>query len=551
MTAVLSISKMGAGQAKYYLDLAREDYYLEGGEPPGRWMGSGVRSLRLPEKVERQHLKRLFAGQDPDIGVFMGQEQHYTDGRSRQPGWDCTFNAPKSVSVFWSQADEGTRAIIESAQRRAVSAAVGYLEDNAAWCRRGASGMELEKAKLVVATFEHGTSRAQDPHLHTHALVLNVAPREDATWGALVSRPLFRHKMAAGAVYRAELSLLLQMELGLRVELDHAQSFRLSDVPKSVVEFFSKRRAEILAAIHEFGSAHPKVADMLTLKTRTSKEHVARQKLFEQWQREGQDLGFGPKQANVLRGSPGPGTRAEFERAMFVAQGLVAGAVPGLLGFQSTYREARLVQAVAVQGQAHPVGAAVLRQAVQDYLTHDPEVVQIPGRDSDVQYTTRAVIDLERRMLAAAKRLHASSSHRRPFNQPLVGAFKHSLDADLGTALQGLLDQEGSLRVLSWVLELWPIQGLGRGRRGVEERPLQRHRMRYQRGRRAGVGEEPGVGAGAHRRRCAPREHDLPTGEGSLLPFHAEDGIGSASGSASRHYLGRRQRAARRHRHDA
>ena len=39
---MLSISAMASGQDAYYLSLAKEDYYLAGGEPPGRWAGGGA-----------------------------------------------------------------------------------------------------------------------------------------------------------------------------------------------------------------------------------------------------------------------------------------------------------------------------------------------------------------------------------------------------------------------------------------------------------------------------------------------------------------------------
>lgn len=42
---MLSIGAMAAGQDKYYLRLATEDYYLAGGEPPGRWWGRGAEHL--------------------------------------------------------------------------------------------------------------------------------------------------------------------------------------------------------------------------------------------------------------------------------------------------------------------------------------------------------------------------------------------------------------------------------------------------------------------------------------------------------------------------
>ncbi|MEO1718295.1 MAG: relaxase domain-containing protein, partial [Planctomycetota bacterium] len=38
---------MSSGQQSYYTQLAREDYYLEGGEPPGQWRGQGAEALSL------------------------------------------------------------------------------------------------------------------------------------------------------------------------------------------------------------------------------------------------------------------------------------------------------------------------------------------------------------------------------------------------------------------------------------------------------------------------------------------------------------------------
>ena len=44
---MLSIGAMGSGREEYYLNLAREDYYVAGGEPPGRWLGQGAEALGL------------------------------------------------------------------------------------------------------------------------------------------------------------------------------------------------------------------------------------------------------------------------------------------------------------------------------------------------------------------------------------------------------------------------------------------------------------------------------------------------------------------------
>ena len=73
---MLSISKMAAGQEAYYLDLAREDYYLAGGEPPGIWHGSFAKKLGLSGQVEKSELKALFEGHHPQSGKDLVQKQN-------------------------------------------------------------------------------------------------------------------------------------------------------------------------------------------------------------------------------------------------------------------------------------------------------------------------------------------------------------------------------------------------------------------------------------------------------------------------------------------
>ena len=108
---MLSISPpmKGAGQGNYYLQLAREDYYLEGGEPPGRWVGLGAEALSLDGVVDRESLHNLLSGFDPKGREAWVQNPGSND---RQSGWDLTFSAPKSVSVLWSQLPSGERAAI-------------------------------------------------------------------------------------------------------------------------------------------------------------------------------------------------------------------------------------------------------------------------------------------------------------------------------------------------------------------------------------------------------------------------------------------------------
>ena len=101
---MLSISKPmhGAGQGNYYLGLAREDYYLSGGEPPGLWHGEGASRLGLSGVVEPEKFRNLLNGFSPDRLHPLAQNAGRND---RQSGWDLTFSAPKSVSVLWALSD--------------------------------------------------------------------------------------------------------------------------------------------------------------------------------------------------------------------------------------------------------------------------------------------------------------------------------------------------------------------------------------------------------------------------------------------------------------
>ena len=325
---MLSIGAMGSGQGSYYVGLAREDYYLNGGEPPGRWIGQGAERLGFTtskvggDVVEKATFLAAFEG----FQVDGGQLVQNAGSERRQPGWDLTFSAPKSVSLVWALADPEVHKAISEAHFESVKAALSLVEDRAT-TRRGKGGAIHEKADLVIATFEHGTSRAQDPQLHTHALVLNLAVRADGTTGALESKAFYESKMAVGALYRAELSGRLQ-ELGYQIEPSE-EAFEITGVPQSLIKEMSKRRAEIETALENRGDEGARAAAFAALDTRTVKEHIAREILVEQWREVAEGHDFGPEAVRSLR-SPAPQQEAKPSQQ---------GAIPDL--FQESARQGK------------------------------------------------------------------------------------------------------------------------------------------------------------------------------------------------------------------
>jgi conjugative relaxase-like TrwC/TraI family protein len=205
---MVSIGKLAAGQADYYLEQAHrrvngadgvssgvEDYYLGGGEAPGVWIGAGAAALGLRGTVGPSELRSVLANLDPRSGVELRRWGNV-------PGFDVTFSAPKSVSLLFGIGDDRLRRTVRDAHDAAVAEAFGYLERAAALARRGSASrgtLEVVAGRgLVAAAFRHRTSRAGDPQLHTHVLVANLVPGPDGRWSALDVRALYAHAKTAG-----------------------------------------------------------------------------------------------------------------------------------------------------------------------------------------------------------------------------------------------------------------------------------------------------------------------------------------------------------------
>jgi conjugative relaxase-like TrwC/TraI family protein len=271
---------------KYYVE---DDYYLNDDAPRGEWTGKGSICLGLSNKTIGDEYHHIMKGLSPN-----GKEPLCAQlGDNHRAGWDLTFSAPKSVSIVWALSDEVLRKKISDAQLTAVKQAISLLEDNAAYTRRGEGGTIREQVPgFVVAPFEHETSRALDCALHTHALVANIAPRKDGTFGTIISKDLYFWQKAAGATYRAELAYQMK-NLGLTVEPDN-ESFRLSCIPEEINQHFSKRTEAIKERLNEtsVSSSASKVGNSIKVTSRQAKQKVDRSKLIEKWQGELNSFGL-------------------------------------------------------------------------------------------------------------------------------------------------------------------------------------------------------------------------------------------------------------------
>jgi len=443
---VLSIQAMSDGQAGYYLGLAREDYYLEGGEPPGQWYGKGAAQLGLSGTVIDQHLYNVFDGLSKDGTKSLVQSQQHVKRADHMPGWDLTFSAPKSVSVLWSQCSEGGRRKIQEAHLEAVKAALDYLEETVGYSRRGQNGRELQRSGLAFALFEHSTSRAMDANLHTHALLMNVAVRPDGFTGAATAYGMFQAKMAAGALYRAHFSATLEIGCGIPVERDRF-AFAITGIPKDLVRERSKRREDVEAELARQGESGARASAMAAVITRGSKGFVSRPDLFQDAEDAGGRFGFHRDDADGLFG------RALIQRdkgeelrraAVVAAETLTSG--------QSYFTEMEFFRRASEECQTRGLLAPEIREFVSNHLSNSPDIVRLGSFRGQVRYTTKEMFEREADLMRDVEILRSNTRHQLSADNVLKQLSRDSgLSEEQTKAFFHITYETGAIAVVSGV----------------------------------------------------------------------------------------------------
>ena len=252
-----------AASAAYYLESQRSfrhpnEYYTAGEEPDGVWFNpNGLFGLADGGKVDSAAFHWLYHGFAPaDSGARLTRN---AGSERRSAGLDMTFSADKSVSALWAVADPDLRSEVEQAHNDAARTA---LEETVlrycAWTRiRNRAGeIEVLPADIAAALFQHGTSRDNDPQLHTHSVIFNAArTHADGKWRALHQHPVYGWMKAAGAVYRNTLAWNLQQRLGIVMEQygRDGEFTRIAGMPEELSGHWSKRRAAIIDAARDMG----------------------------------------------------------------------------------------------------------------------------------------------------------------------------------------------------------------------------------------------------------------------------------------------------------
>ncbi|WP_431879056.1 MobF family relaxase [Amycolatopsis sacchari] len=251
------------------------EYLLGGnqiGEPDGVWAGRGLEMLGVEEgqHVTAEQMRAVYgrlehwetdaegkpiplgrrpiktASVETRLAAALAAEPNASEERQEQIRrevsastrqavgyYDLTFTPVKSVSVYRAALEAAGEhelaAAVTAAHNQAVRESLAYIESQVTTTRVGRHATitredgtrqtvgEYARIKgLVMTLWEHSSSREGDPHLHTHAAVLNRTMTEDGKIYAVDAQQFKPLKGAADVVYERRLEELITEATGAR-----------------------------------------------------------------------------------------------------------------------------------------------------------------------------------------------------------------------------------------------------------------------------------------------------------------------------------------------
>ena len=513
----------------YYLNAAKE------GEPPGRWFGRGAEALGFTDGqlVERDPYLAAYRQTDPVTGEQLGRapngykrfgqifaaklaaEPHATFERRlelereagqearRSPVYtDLTVAHSKSVSVLHASfreqarrahlAGDGAREALWRAREERVQeilqeanhAALQYLQEHAGFTRTGYHGRRIdgvepgrwERAGLLVTTWLQGTSRAGEPHDHSHNVIGRLGvTHADGVWRAVDTMALRAQLGAMGAIVEVRVKSALAREFGVRwVARADGMGHEIDGIAQQTMDAFSTRAHTVTTAqlrlARQWAQRHrraPNAREMTYLGLAANKITRGAKDGQIDWETltAGWDATLGGQLAAIA------GQVCDFEAAPVKAAELpsrevrdrvIEQALASVQAKNSTWTRSELMKNLAwAMGQdfAHLSPDAwheLLEQMTDQALgvEHGVECLEAPEwpavprslvRDLDgrsvytrpgvTRYATRGQLSMEQRMCQQAQRTGAPALTRE-FCAAQLGADADTLDAQLGANAQ-------------------------------------------------------------------------------------------------------------------
>jgi len=327
---MLKISKIQSSTASshYY---EKDDYYAKD-DPEhkkcSQWYGKLTNELNLKGQIDKKDFLNILEGKLPNgqtLGnkVIVAETKESKDkitGEIKEEiikkeenihdkGRDFIFSAPKSVSIAGlvynnNQTSNNSKPqnLIIKSHEDAVKSTINYIEKNYLTFRtKDKQSKEIthhQSQKLISALFRHHSNREQDPQLHTHAVIANIAHDKDNIneYRCASFDKAYEDSKFLGAIYRSYLAKNLT-DLGYEIQRTNNLNnnntvnsnslcfFELKEISNHLNILFSKRSQQIKEIAGN--NKNSKFLDKLALFTRKDKKENENINTLKQlWQAE-------------------------------------------------------------------------------------------------------------------------------------------------------------------------------------------------------------------------------------------------------------------------
>ena len=282
----VSIAKVSASKAKdYYYE--KDPLFNENGQGENlEWFGNQAQMLGLEGAISKEEFSNILEGKSPD-GVTQLREGKAATGQE-VAAYDMVFAPPKSVSIL-AIGGERDQGLIE-AHNSAVNKALEYAEKHFSNTRSYEANENGDTVRatttqgnLLVAKANHSVARSEngdipDPHLHTHAIIVNqVYDKESDTYKALSAKEMFNAQKLMDDIYKSELAKGI-VELGYQLESKkHGFDIKME---QSVIDTFSSRHNAIQETAAEMGATTYKEVQHIQHSLKSEKKEYSKEDIL-------------------------------------------------------------------------------------------------------------------------------------------------------------------------------------------------------------------------------------------------------------------------------
>ncbi len=235
--------------------------------------------------------KPLEVDESEHLYETMTDEKNIGCTKRKNVAYDMVFAMPKAASVLWALSGDDQANEILRAHGEAVENSIRYLELTESWTK--VAGMVVGAEEIRAFEFRHLLSRNQDPHVHSHVVLLNGA-NYGGKERALNSARVYKIQPVLEIIYRHELARYLYKSIGFGLRGYILGTLQLGNLDENVVAEFSTRRREVIDRSKNFGTT-ARARQISALSTRGPKTQIDLGELRVKWHTQARSLGLCPQ----------------------------------------------------------------------------------------------------------------------------------------------------------------------------------------------------------------------------------------------------------------